>query len=145
LHTLIVAAGEQGVLVRAPDGKWDRYAVGELTPTPFAAPDIFLSVFYTWGELVTLGLVAGAVFFVLAIVLAIAQTRKRMPSRQATLLSGLCMLLIVLVGFLPIALWAVGTIPGYDLAEKLMWIGAGIMSALTFVPLGIGILRARHP
>jgi len=36
-HTLIVALGNEGVLVRTPDGDWQRYGVLSAQPTPFAA------------------------------------------------------------------------------------------------------------
>jgi hypothetical protein len=36
-HTLIVALGNEGVLVRTPEGAWQRYGVLSALPTPFAA------------------------------------------------------------------------------------------------------------
>lgn len=37
LHTLVVAMGNEGIMVRTPEGKWERYAVLGARPTPMAA------------------------------------------------------------------------------------------------------------
>jgi hypothetical protein len=34
---VIVAMGNQGILVKSPDGNWNRYAVGKAVPTPYYA------------------------------------------------------------------------------------------------------------
>ena len=36
-HFVVVAMGNQGVLVKSPDGNWNRYAVGLAVPTPYQA------------------------------------------------------------------------------------------------------------
>jgi hypothetical protein len=41
LSTVVVAMGNEGVLVRTPDGQWNRYAVWTAQPTPFTASSVF--------------------------------------------------------------------------------------------------------
>lgn len=51
--TLVVAMGNEGALVRSPDGTWERFAVGSASPTPFAARswDELLRVLVSEGRL----------------------------------------------------------------------------------------------
>ncbi len=56
---LIVGMGRQGVLVGTPDGRWERFAVGEYSPTDFsftAKTRLLLSRFDFWAMAVVLSL-----------------------------------------------------------------------------------------
>jgi hypothetical protein len=56
---LVVAMGDEGVLVRAPDGSWQRYAVKRATPSSMAASDL--------GGALATTLMESAVLFALAV------------------------------------------------------------------------------
>jgi hypothetical protein len=49
--TLIAAMGNDGVLVRAPEGTWERYAVDEARPLPYSAADASQLIWATWPEI----------------------------------------------------------------------------------------------
>jgi hypothetical protein len=59
--TLIVAAGEQGVLVRTPGGAWERYAVLNAVPISYATSDPQEIVLSTLDEVGLALLASGAV------------------------------------------------------------------------------------
>jgi hypothetical protein len=65
-HLVIVAMGNEGVLVRSVAGAWNRYAVDTMTPTPYQAEtleDALGALIYL--ELPMLLLIAAAVFLLL--------------------------------------------------------------------------------
>ena len=66
LHTLVVALGNEGVLVRTPEGSWERYAVMGAEPTPFTADDPISALFDVLLEIIIwliLGVIAAFTLF----------------------------------------------------------------------------------
>jgi hypothetical protein len=120
LSTLIVAMGDQGILVRTPEGVWERYGVWAATPIPFAAQLGLFSIIELplrlSGEM-TMCMIAGvfALFFVL-LTLSLANRFIGRASAGVTLRSIAFAFAVVPAAFTPFALWALGVIAEYNLA-----------------------------
>jgi len=138
LHTLVVAMGDQGILVRTPEGAWDRYGVWAAIPTPFAAELSFYTsmelVLRLFGEVIMCS-IAG-VLVVLVVLLTNKSTAK--AGAGMTLRSIALGLAVVPAAFTPFALWALGVIAEYNLALL-----CALCVALGFTALGIVQARWR--
>ena len=109
-YELIVAMGNQGILVRNPGGSWERQAVGSARPVPFHAQS-FQDITATLG-LETFCAISIAIFllFCLTIVKLIVH-RKRVPLVIPFLLFPAI--------WLPFVLWAMGVVMIYNLSVAL--------------------------
>jgi len=142
LHTLVVAMGDQGILVRTPEGAWERYGVWAAKPTPFAAELGFYSIIELplrlFGEMIMCS-IAG-VFVMLFLLLTLSFTNKSTvkASAGATLRTIALGFVVVPAAFTPFALWALGVIAEYDLA---LVCALGIV--LGFTVLGVAQARWR--
>jgi len=136
LHTLVVAMGDQGILVRTPEGAWERYGVWAAKPTPFAAEFGLYSIIELplrlFGEVI-MCLVAG----VLVMLFLLLTNRSAVKaSAGATLRSIALGFAVVPAAFIPFALWALGVIAEYSLA---LVCALGIALGLT----ALGVAQAR--
>lgn len=64
---VVVAMGNQGVLVKSPDGNWNRYAVGTAAPTPYYATDFSEANEVLYDERIAIVLIAVCFFLILSI------------------------------------------------------------------------------
>ena len=116
LHTLVVAMGDQGILVRTPEGAWNRYGVWAARPTPFAIQLGFDGIielpWRLFGE-VMMCLVAG----VLVMLFLLLTNRSAVKASAGVMLCSIALgFAVVPAAFIPFALWALGVIAEYDLA-----------------------------
>ncbi|NOT03701.1 MAG: hypothetical protein HOP27_03790 [Anaerolineales bacterium] len=65
-HFVVVAMGNQGVLVKSPDGNWNRYAVGLAVPTPYQAANFREATDVLSSELYSTILIAFCSFLLLS-------------------------------------------------------------------------------
>lgn len=142
-HLVVVAMGNQGVLVRSADGVWNRYAVDAMTPTPYQAEtleDALDALIYF--ELPVLILIAAAVFFLLTFSAWITSfVRSGRAVRRKILLSLLPVLfaivLVCLYFALPYLLKYVGGIRGVRSLVNALFLMAkmyiGVAPLLTYV------------
>ncbi len=66
-HFVIVATGNQGVLVKSSDGKWSRYAVGQAIPTPYQAASFSEATDVLFNEWIVAILIAISFFLFLSV------------------------------------------------------------------------------
>jgi hypothetical protein len=100
-HLVVVAMGNEGVLVRSADGVWNRYAVDTISPTPYQAETLegVLSALLYF-ELPVILLIAVATFLLLTFSAWITSfLRSGWPVRKKILLS-------LLPGFIAVLLVA---------------------------------------
>lgn len=142
-HLVVVAMGNEGVMVRSADGLWNRYAVDTMTPTPYQAEtleDALSALIYL--ELPVLILIAAAVFLLLTFSAWITSfVRSDRAIRRKILLSLLPGLFaIILIGAyfaLPYLLKYVGGIRGVRTLVNALFLMAklyiGVAPLLTYV------------
>lgn len=139
LSTLVVAMGDQGILVRTPEGVWNRSGVWAAKPLPFAAElDLWTLIglpVLLFGETI-MSMLAGvcAMVFVL-LTLSLANKFIGRANVSVTLRSIALGLAVVPAAFTPFALWALGVIAEYNHAL----LG---MSFLVFGFTGLGVVQA---
>lgn len=109
VNTLLVAMGEEGVLVRTADGNWQRYAVLRATPTPLQASNLLHAIFAVFGETLILFALS---FITVSIVMLVAQSKKDMSTEWIVFVA----LLIFPICWLSLLLWAFGFIASYTSA-----------------------------
>lgn len=140
LHTLVVAMGDQGVLVRTPEGAWERYGVWAAKPTPFAAEFGLYSIIELplrlFGEMIMCSIAGVLVMFLVLLTLSFAIKSTAKASAGAALRSIALGFAVVPAAFTPFALWALGVIAEYDLA---LVCALGVVLGLTV----LGIAQAR--
>jgi hypothetical protein len=66
-HFVVVALGNQGVLVRTPAGKWERYAVGSAVPIPYQAANFTEASQVLFAEHIEAFLAATMIFLLLSL------------------------------------------------------------------------------
>jgi hypothetical protein len=160
-NTLIVAMGEEGVLVRTADGNWQRYGVLDATPSPLQATNLGEAFAAVFGE--TLTLFAISVIFVPIVFFGawlVVLVRIAAPGRRLwAMLPILIALAIAVLGFYlqqvggPLVLntlslvWLLSLGIGYVLACKRLetlaaqptkrLTGRGVLAALLIFPMGL--------
>ncbi len=108
-NTLLVAMGEQGVLVRTVEGNWQRYGVLRSTPSPLQATN--------WGEASNALSIESVILFLLSfIIVPIAILVARWTKSWATKWAVFAAALIFPICWLSLLLWAFGFIPRYTSA-----------------------------
>lgn len=145
LHTLVVALGNDGVLVRSPEGVWKRYAVLLAQPTPFAAQSFDQAMDVVGDETDVLFLVAFVLFLVACIrswriVLArVSAQSEWKPSLRRTMAPlwgafALSAILSIPIGFQIFGRGSWNLHLFTNLASFLMGMSVGILSSLP-IPL----------
>jgi hypothetical protein len=134
VNTLLVAMGEEGVLVRTADGNWQRYGVMRATPSSM---QLDLSLFAILLSLVELGILAALSFIFVPIVSFCAWlvllARMSGTSAASSRLWAMRPVLFSLA-FAALAFWTfvaaaiIGTLAGLDFALNL--IKCGVVPAL---------------
>jgi hypothetical protein len=119
-HTLVVALGSEGVLVREPEGKWRQYAVLDVQPLKFAAESLN-EAFSMIGFETLIWLLAS--FIILAYIM---NSRPGIRGKAVPWLL-LAVLGVCPLGWLPLLLWAFGIVDYYALALVLS-IGISLLS-----------------
>lgn len=66
-HFVVVVMGNQGVLVKTPDGEWNRYAVGKASPTPYQSASFAEATSVLFNEQIVAILIALVFFLFLSV------------------------------------------------------------------------------
>jgi hypothetical protein len=132
-HTVVVAMGNQGALVRHPGGAWERQQVGKAAPLPFAAKDLgtIVNVLLLEGFFALLALIA-----VLWLLYIFAWFRSAQEWLRPSKVSVVLLLLLVAVAWLvPESLFYLWWLLPVVLAPWLF-----LLSLIRYVRLGRGDL-----
>jgi hypothetical protein len=109
VNTLLVAMGEEGVLVRTADGDWQRYGVLGATPSPMQASNLLIAIARMFLETLILFALS---FVAVSMVMLVAQRKKDMLTEWFVFVVAL----IFPICWLSLLLWAFGFIPRYGSA-----------------------------
>ena len=109
MNTLLVAMGEEGVLVRTADGNWQRYGVLGATPSPMQASNLLIALAGMFLETLILYALS---FMSVSMVMLVTKRKKDLLAEWVVL----TVLLIFPICWLSLLLWAFGFIPSYGAA-----------------------------
>ena len=134
LSTLVVAMGNEGVLVRTPENEWTRYPVFSATPTPFSifeSPDAFQVIFPELDFAVVAGLVA--------FLIATFKNARRILARSqySTWRTLLPLALLIIATAIAVVLWHAS---GFGLLGSVLLLPLLLTSVLGWPVLAIPIV-----
>jgi hypothetical protein len=145
-HSVIVAMGYEGVLMRAPQGEWHRVAVGHAYPNPYQTVNPLEIASTLSGEFCFGLFVALPVWMVVYLSIRyflrrwlfdqLTPEQRALAKKRESRITGNAILTLLFLPWLFLILWTLGAIPLYEIA-----LGLALLVALGILVLGVLKIR----